>query len=208
MKIPYYEILLNDTKKIKKLVWNINYRARKMGLPASLSVEELTNILVQYEGKCAVTKRELYAEDFTTDHFIPLDWKIVGSCKENIVPMKGGINSYKKNMSPFEFYYRFTMFGRRDCDENWNNLITYMRKMYKFEEKVDFFSFIRFCWFIQKNPHYFLMVGQPLEIVKNMYLSIMDKYSIDGKHNYYTHKAMRELDISFFLENKILKTEW
>lgn len=72
-------------------------RARKEGLPDTLTHTETESILEYFGGKCALCDEPSEA----LDHFIPLATGCGGTTKENIVPLCQTMNASKNARNPF-----------------------------------------------------------------------------------------------------------
>jgi|SRR5699024_111985 len=77
---PYYSTLTNQ-----------NSRAKKVGLPATWTYEELTETLDYFKG-CALTGD---TENVSWDHVIPLNASYGGTTSKNMIPIRNDLNASK-----------------------------------------------------------------------------------------------------------------
>jgi hypothetical protein len=86
-----------NTGKIK--VKNMNWIAKNKKLKASLTIDELNEIVRTFDNKCALTGNA----NFEFDHFIAVRTGNSGTVKENIIPLCKFLNNSKKSRNPFEW---------------------------------------------------------------------------------------------------------
>lgn len=108
--------------------------ARKRLLPDTLSTFQTAQLL---QKGCALTGDH---NDMHLDHFIPLSWGHGGTIVENMIPLRGDLNTSKNDSNPFEWI------KREDIREivnmaKWNETIAYLANLngmsaQEFEEYV------------------------------------------------------------------------
>ncbi|MFL6559227.1 MAG: hypothetical protein ACJ8MO_24300, partial [Bacillus sp. (in: firmicutes)] len=76
-------------------------KARKKGLPDTLTVTEYSNTLVFFGNACALTGE---TENIEKEHAIPISIGHGGTTFENCYPMKSGLNQSKFNHNIFEWF--------------------------------------------------------------------------------------------------------
>lgn len=100
---------------------NNRYKARKIGLPDTLTDDERDSILRKFNGGCALTG----SEDFHLDHVIPLASGSGGTTIGNIVPLRSDLNISKSDGNLFTWFEtnreRFEL-----SSERFDTLITHL----------------------------------------------------------------------------------
>ena len=93
-------------------------RARKAGLPDTLTVDEQNSLIGLFNNTCAICESP-YEH---LDHFIPICTGHGGTCIENIVPMCAKCNQSKGAKNPFEWAKSLP----KEQRERFNNLVKYL----------------------------------------------------------------------------------
>jgi hypothetical protein len=85
----------------KKSLYSNRYRARKKGLPNTLTSEQYAKTLEYFGNACAITGR---TDSIEKEHAIPLSVGHGGTTFENCYPMANGLNQSKCNSNIFEWF--------------------------------------------------------------------------------------------------------
>lgn len=110
-----------------------NYRARKRGLPNTLTIEQMQFALEYFNYCCAVCGRQLLdlfgERKLALDHWIPLSFsECPGTTVANLVPLchgKDGCNNSKHDRDPQEWL--ISRFGKRKAHKILSNIETYFK---------------------------------------------------------------------------------
>lgn len=97
-------------------------RARRALLPNTLTESQQAEVFAHFNGGCALTGT---SEDIHFDHVIPLATGYGGTIYENMIPLRGDLNTSKSTRCIFDWFYeekeRFELSQR-----NFDNLIEYL----------------------------------------------------------------------------------
>lgn len=97
-------------------------RARKKSLPDTLTEKDYKGIIDFFDGKCSISD-----EPFEhMDHFIPLNCEVVGTVKENIIPLSSRLNTSKRDRNPFEWAETYLSDAEKD---NFKKVVQYLAQL-------------------------------------------------------------------------------
>ncbi|MGG2091343.1 hypothetical protein AB1283_01075 [Bacillus sp. S13(2024)] len=110
-----------EVKRINNVKWH-DYRAKKKGLPSTLTLKEVDEVFAIFENKCALSGE---CENISIEHFIGLHTGRVGNVKENIIPLARHLNLSKHIYNPFEW---FKLKGKEHnlSEDKFNKVVEYL----------------------------------------------------------------------------------
>ena len=115
-------------------------RARKRRLPDSITEEEWKDSLMYFNGGCALTGDRY---DIHQDHVIPLSTGHGGTIFENIIPLRGDLNTSKNRSNIFDWFTKnkehFNLDKRR-----FDELIEYLADINDMTTK-EYEEYVRWC---------------------------------------------------------------
>lgn len=97
-------------------------RARERSLPATITAEELDDILLYFNGRCALSGA---SDDVVWDHFITLSTGKVGSTKQNMIPVSSFLNKSKGDQNPITWFQKEKE-RLNLSEERFNSVIAYL----------------------------------------------------------------------------------
>lgn len=113
-------------------------RARKKGLPDTLTLEEMEKITKEFGGKCSICSEE-YEH---LDHFIPIATGCGGTTYENIVPMCASCNISKGAKNPFVWAKQLSEKER----ERFDGLVRYLSDINGIAAVEDYEAHVNNCF--------------------------------------------------------------
>jgi len=116
-------------------------RAKHLGLPATITKNELGDIADSFQGKCALSGAE---SNLVWDHFITLSTGKVGSVKENMILIVDTLNRSKGDKNPFEWFTSFNSQYSLET-EKFDKLIDYLAKENDMS-KEDYIRYVNECY--------------------------------------------------------------
>ncbi|KRF10751.1 hypothetical protein [Paenibacillus sp. Soil787] len=136
-----YDAEIRERDHIADTVNCHNRRAKKLGLPATLTVEQWQNTLYFFEdGACPLTEEA--GGHF--EHFIPLSWGHSGTVKGNVYPLQGYLNISMGKTNPFKWVKQRS----EDEKDSFNVLAQYLA-WYSNMSLTEFERYVNWC---EQNP--------------------------------------------------------
>lgn len=120
-------------------LFNLNRRAEKLGLPASLTLESLKRLWRRFNQGCALTGDK----SISFDHVIPMTLNRAGSEIGNIIPLRRDLNSSKSDRNIFDWFAenkeRYNLEQRR-----FDELIAYLADINDMTTE-EYEEYVRWC---------------------------------------------------------------
>lgn len=85
---------------LQESIYKQKRRAKMRNVEATLTQEQVTEILEKFNNKCALTD----STDVSLDHFIPIASGFGAHASYNIIPLDKKLNTSKNDFNPFEWF--------------------------------------------------------------------------------------------------------